>query len=39
MAKVSVLLWRYADLRKVITVDMSVRDDLNRHGHLRSGAA
>jgi hypothetical protein len=31
MAKVLVLLWRYADLKKVITFDMSVRDDLDRH--------
>jgi hypothetical protein len=34
-----VLLWRYANLRKVITFDVSARDDLDRHGRLRSGAA
>jgi hypothetical protein len=33
------LLWLYADLKKVITSDMSARDDLDRHGCLRSGAA
>jgi hypothetical protein len=38
MAKVLVLLWRYADLRKVITSDVSARDDLDHHGRLRSGA-
>jgi hypothetical protein len=39
MAKVSALLWRYADLRKVITRDVSSRDDLDRHSRLRNGAA
>jgi hypothetical protein len=39
VAKVSVLLWRYADLRKVITSDVWVRVDPDQHGHLRSGAA
>jgi hypothetical protein len=34
-----VLLWQYANLRKVITFDMSARDDLDRHGRLLSGAA
>jgi hypothetical protein len=38
-AKVSVLLWRYTDLRKVITPDVGVRADLDQHGCLRSGAA
>jgi hypothetical protein len=37
VAKVSVLLWRYADFRKVITSDVGVRVDPNQHG-LRSGA-
>jgi hypothetical protein len=39
MAKVSALLWCYADLRKVITPDVSARDDLGRHGRLRSDVA
>jgi hypothetical protein len=39
VAKVSALLWRYADLRKVITFDVSACDDLDRHGRLHSGAA
>jgi hypothetical protein len=39
MAKVSVLLSLYADLKKVITPDVSARDDLDCHGRLRSGAA
>jgi hypothetical protein len=39
MAKVSALLWRCANLRKVITSDVSTRDDLDRHDRLRSGAA
>jgi hypothetical protein len=34
-----VLLRCYADLRKVITSDVSSRDDLDRHGRLRSDAA
>jgi hypothetical protein len=38
MAKVSMLPWRYADLKKVITSDVGVRADLGRHGRLRSGA-
>jgi hypothetical protein len=37
MDKVSVMLWRYADLTKVITFDVSACDDLDRHGRLRSG--
>jgi hypothetical protein len=37
VAKVSVLLWRNADLRKVITFVISARDDLDCHGRLRSG--
>jgi hypothetical protein len=37
--KVLVLLWRYADLRKVITPDVGVRADLDQHGRLRSGVA
>jgi hypothetical protein len=32
-------LWRYADFRKVITPVVSARDDLGRHGRLRSDAA
>jgi hypothetical protein len=39
VAKVSALLWRYADLRKVITFDVCARDDLDRHGRLCSDAA
>jgi hypothetical protein len=39
MAKVSELLWRCADLKKVITFDVSARDDLNHHGLLRSSTA
>jgi hypothetical protein len=39
VAKVSALLWRYADLRKVIIFDVSARDELDRHGRLRSCAA
>jgi hypothetical protein len=39
MAKVSALLWRYADLRKVITFDVCAHDDLDRHGLLCSDAA
>jgi hypothetical protein len=39
MAKVSTLLWRYADLRKVKTPNVSARDDLGLHGRLRSDAA
>jgi hypothetical protein len=38
MAKVSVLLRLYADLKKVIESDVCARDDLDRHGCLRSGA-
>jgi hypothetical protein len=33
MAKVSALLWCYADLRKVIIPDVNARDDLGRHDH------
>jgi hypothetical protein len=32
MAKVSVLLWQYANLRKVITSDVGVCVDLDQHG-------
>jgi hypothetical protein len=39
VAKVSALLWRYADLRKVITFDARAHDNLNRYGHLRSSVA
>jgi hypothetical protein len=39
VAKVLVLLWRYADLRKVITFDVSARDDLDSHDRLCGGAA
>jgi hypothetical protein len=39
MAKVSALLWLYVDLNKVMTSEVSARDDLDRHGLLRSGAA
>jgi hypothetical protein len=39
MAKVSVLLWHYADLNKVIAPDVGARDDLGRHGRLRSDTA
>jgi hypothetical protein len=39
VAKVSVLLWRYADHGKVITSDIEVRADLDRHGFLRSGTS
>jgi hypothetical protein len=39
MAKVSALLWLYVDLNKVMTSEVSVCDDLDRHGLLRSGAA
>jgi hypothetical protein len=39
VAKVSVLPWRYADLRKVITSNVGVRADLDQHGRLRSSAA
>jgi hypothetical protein len=38
MAKVSIFLWQYADLKKVIAFDVGVRADLDRHGRLRSGA-
>jgi hypothetical protein len=37
VAKVLVLLWRNADLRKVVTSDVSTRGDLDRLGRLRSG--
>jgi hypothetical protein len=37
VAKDSALLWRYADLRKVVTFDVSARDDLDRYGRLRIG--
>jgi hypothetical protein len=39
MTKVLVLLWQYTDLEKVITSDIAVCVDLDRHGCLRSGAA
>jgi hypothetical protein len=39
MAEASVLLRRYADLRKVIKPDVSACDDLGRHGRSRSDAA
>jgi hypothetical protein len=39
VAKVSMLLWRYADLRKVITSDVGVHADLDQHVCLRSGTA
>jgi hypothetical protein len=38
MAKALLLLWRSIDLRKVITSDVSIHDDLDHHGRLRSGA-
>jgi hypothetical protein len=38
MAKVSVLPWQYADLKKAITSDVGFRADLDRHSRLRSGA-
>jgi hypothetical protein len=34
-----VLLWNYANLRKVITPDVGARDDLGFHGRWRSDAA
>jgi hypothetical protein len=34
VTKVSVLLWRNADLGKVIISDVSTHGDLDRHGHL-----
>jgi hypothetical protein len=34
-----VLLWRYTDLRKVITFDVCAHDDLDCHVRLRSDAA
>jgi hypothetical protein len=39
VAKVSALLWCYADLRKVVIPDVSARDYLGRHGRLRSDTA
>jgi hypothetical protein len=39
MAKVSALMWHCTELRKVTSsTDVNARDDLNRHGRLRSGA-
>jgi hypothetical protein len=32
VAKVSVLLWQNADLGKVVTSNVSTRDDLDSHG-------
>jgi hypothetical protein len=37
VAKVLTLLWRYADLRKVVTFDVSARDDLDHYDRLRIG--
>jgi hypothetical protein len=37
--KVSVLLWRCADLRKVKVPDVNARDNLSYQGRLRSDAA
>jgi hypothetical protein len=39
VAKVSVLSWRYAVLRTVITFDVGVHVDLDRHSRSRGGAA
>jgi hypothetical protein len=39
VAKVSVLLWWYPDLKKDILTDVGVRADLYRQDRLRSGAA
>jgi hypothetical protein len=39
MAKVSVLMWHCADLRKVTSTDENAYEDLNRHDRLHSGAA